>query len=73
MYHKQSYISKPLPKSFNSLSKIVDVDHPVINAILNDALGKSSLAGITLKSTFLFPLERLSPLVFSVILGNTFG
>ena len=30
-----------ITKSFNSLSKIVDVDHPVINAILNDALGNT--------------------------------
>lgn len=61
-----------ITKSFNSLSKIVDVDHPVINAILNDALGKSSLAGITLKiDVFVSPQLALSPLVLSVILGNT--
>lgn len=71
MYHKQSYI-ETITKSFNSLSKIVDVDHPVINAILNDALGKSSLAGITLKiDVFVSPQLALSPLVLSVILGNT--
>ena len=59
-------------KAINSLSKIVDVDHPVINAILNDALGKSSLAGITLKiDVFVSPQLALSPLVLSVILGNT--
>ena len=51
-----------LTKSFNSLSKIVDVDHPVINAILN----------ITLKiDVFVSPQLALSPLVLSVILGNT--
>ena len=61
-----------ITKSFNSLSKIVDVDHPIINAILNDALGKSSLAGITLKiDVFVSPQLALSPLVLSVILGNT--
>lgn len=39
---------------------------------MNDALGKSSLAGITLKiDVFVSPQLALSPLVLSVILGNT--
>ena len=58
--------------SFYSLRKIIDVDHQVINAILNDALGKASLVNVDLKiDVFVSPCLSLSPLTLSVILGNT--
>ena len=56
----------------DSVNEVAQAPSEVINAILNDALGKSSLAGITLKiDVFVSPQLALSPLVLSVILGNT--
>ena len=56
----------------DSVNEVAQAPSEVINAILNDALGKSSLSGITLKiDVFVSPQLALSPLVLSVILGNT--
>lgn len=61
-----------ITESFHSIRKLIDVDHPVINAILNDALGKASLVNVKLQiDVFVSPHLSLSPLVLSVILGNT--
>ncbi len=58
--------------SFHEVNRIVDYDHPVINAILSDALQKSRLLGIDLEmDVFVSPALSLSPLDLSVILGNT--
>lgn len=58
--------------SFHEVSRIVDYEHPVINAILSDALQKAHTFRVDLEmDVFVSPELSLSPLDLSVILGNT--
>lgn len=61
-----------ISESFHDVCQVVDVDHPVAGAILNEGLRKASALGIELKmDVFLSPSAAVSPLDLSVILGNT--
>lgn len=63
---------KQITQSFREINRIVDVDHPVVNAILNDALQKAQSAGIKIQmDVFISPQLSLSPLALSIVLGNT--
>lgn len=58
--------------SFQQLDRVVDVEHPVVSAILNDAYHKAASLGIQMDmDVFISPSLSVSPLDLSVILGNT--
>ena len=61
-----------LEESFDKITRVVDVEHPVISAVLNDAVQKAKASGIDIRvDVFVSPDLRISPLDLSVILGNT--
>ena len=61
-----------LEESFDKITRVVDVEHPVISAVLNDAVQKAKASGIDIRmDVFVSPELRVSPLDLSVILGNT--